>query len=43
MERQISTFISKLQDYKIKGIKYNGVDDKNGVISQVAELSLIHI
>ncbi|MCF2611645.1 hypothetical protein [Fusobacterium perfoetens] len=37
MQRQISTFISKLQDYKIKGIKYNGVDDKNGIICQVAE------
>lgn len=37
MENKISIYISTLKDYQIKGIKYDGVDDKEGAIYQTTE------
>lgn len=37
MENKISIYISTLKDYQIKGIKYDGVDDKEGAIYQTVE------
>ena len=32
MESKISIYISTLKDYQIKGMKYEGIDDKDGTI-----------
>lgn len=37
MTAKISTIIPTLKDYKIKGIKLDGIDDKDGAIYQTTE------
>ena len=40
MESKISIYISTLKDYQIKGMKYEGIDDKDGTIYQKSEAGI---